>query len=98
MKDQIREVQKYFEEKLSNGDYSVVRISNERSVEVLVDGKYSFCLGFVGKNTFQHSMDNFIMLKCEYIYSAFLLRDIKQRNKETKLKALELLTKEIESL
>ena len=96
MKNEIREVQKYFEEKISNGFYRVVETS-ENGLEIVVDG-YTFNFGLVENRVYQYTINNFMMLNTDYVYPTFLKHDLDAGIKRMKLEALELLTKEIEAL
>ena len=96
MKNEIREVQKYFEDKISNGFYRVVETS-EHGLEIVVDG-YTFHIGVINGKAFQYSMDNFMMLNADYVYPTFLKHDLDAAKKRMKIQALEVLTKEIEAL
>ena len=96
MKNEIREVQKYFEEKISNGFYRVVS-TTENGLEIAVDG-YTFNFGLVENRVYQYTIGNFMMLNVDYVYPTFLKHDLDSAKKRMKLEALELLTKEIAEL
>ena len=96
MKKNIREVQKYFEEKISNGFYRVAE-TTENGIDIVVDG-YTFSFGLVENRVYQYTIGNFLMLNEAYVYPTFLKHDLDSAKKRKKLEALELLTKEIEAL
>lgn len=99
MKEKIREVQKYFEEKISNGEFETRQVSEHNTMEISIDG-YSFNLGFVSinKQIFQHVCINFMELDCTNINGEKFVNLHKELIKETKLKAIEKLQTEIEAL
>jgi len=92
MKEQIREVQKYFEEQISNGFYVVTKVASHGSIDIIVDEKYKFCLNICAGVVYQHSMDNFIMLECKYISPKFIIHDTEALMRRDRLRNLDVLT------
>jgi len=70
MKNEIREVQKYFEYKISNGDFEVRQVSEHNTMEISIDG-FVFNFGYTKANNevFQHFFPNFMELDCSRIVS-----------------------------
>jgi hypothetical protein len=99
MKEQIREVQKYFEEKISNGEFEVRRVSEHNTMEISID-ECTFNLGYVKSDSkvFQHFFPNFIELDLSKVNGEKFINLHKKLVKETKLKAIEKLETEIQGL
>ena len=70
MKEQIREVQKYFEEKISNGEFNFGMRGD--SIDLEIDG-HLFSVNTVGGEMYQYSFDNFMILNCDNIDATKLI-------------------------
>ena len=105
LKNQIKEVQDYFKNKIIDGEYKVNKV-DDYSLQVTVDGEYEFCLwtsNGVSHFRLYDGMFNFVNFEFSEAEAILALAECEEARKQAwedkvrpqKLKQLEKLQKEL---